>query len=753
MQEPNPYKIPWSGKSVEYTPEEIEAVVQALKKADPLTQGKYLKEFETKFSEYLGVRHSFAVSSATAALELAAILCRLTKDDEVIIPAHTFCATAIPFARTGAKIVWADIDADTRLVTRQTLEKLITPKTKVIVVVHLYGLMAKMDEIMELAQFRGILVVEDVAQAIGAEYKGKKAGTWGDFGCFSFHGQKSINTMGEGGMVVVRDEERVKLVPGLRHNGVRPFPPGREKYWVPAMSDVDFDIDGFWPYNFCIGEVQCALGVEILKTIDQQNDRRRMRAKKFIAAFKEYPELSFQFVGEEKMHAWHLLSARYDGKRYRKTNHDVIELLAEKYGIKTVVQYHPLYRYPMFKKAGFGTANCPNTDEFFDNMVSFPFHLWMSETDFDYLIDSVKKALEELRNKPKIMKMIPRAVFGEGRFDDLVDVAQEIFGLGEKYIVYIIDSVHQKTGLRHRLALRAQDVLVEADVALHEPTVEQVDDIKNTLLARKNGELPGLVVGIGGGSVMDIAKAVSVMLTNPGSAAEYQGWDLPKNRAVLKMAVPTLSGTGSEATRTAVLTSAIKKQGINSDQSIFDAVLMDPELIKTVNPEQEFFTGMDCYIHCVESLTGSFINDFGRSFAESSKKDVEDFFLQEKNYGKMMMASFFGGASIAASEVGVCHALSYGLSLVLGYRHGIANCIVFNQLEEFYGKDVQTMREMMQKQNIVLPQNITRGMSDADMDRMIEMAFRMEKPLTNALGKNWRNILTREKVVELYKRM
>lgn len=397
MKEPE-YKIPWSGRSVNYTAEEVEAVVQAMKNADPLTQGKYQKEFESKFSEYLGVKNSFVVSNCTAALELSAILTGIGKGDEVIIPAHTFCATAVPFARTRAKIVWADIDPGTRVVSAETIKKCITPNTKAIVVVHLYGLMAEMQPIMGLAKQNKIFVVEDCAQAIGAEYKGKKAGSFGDFACFSFHCQKSINTLGEGGMLVVKSDKLAKLVPGLRHNGSRPYPAERERFWSPAMSNVDFDLDNFWPYNFCLGEVQCALGIEMLKTIDEMNEKRKKRARKMITALKKYPELSFQKVKDKKMHVYHLLSAKYDGRKYGKTRDDFIELMVWKYQIKTVVQYYPLYRYPMFKKAGFGRADCPNTDEFFDNMVSFPFHIWMKESEFDYMIGSAKKVLEELRN-------------------------------------------------------------------------------------------------------------------------------------------------------------------------------------------------------------------------------------------------------------------------------------------------------------------------------------------------------------------
>jgi len=349
--------------------------------------------------------------------------------------------------------------------------------------------------------------------------------------------------------------------------------------------------------------------------------------------------------------------------------------------------------------------------------------------------------------------MVPKIVFGTGKFNELDEIIKQIFDINSGYIVFLIDSVHQKTGIKNRLKFSQEDLVLDVDVSLHEPTTQQVDKISGQILSAKNNVLPALIVGIGGGSVMDIAKAVSVLLTNNGLSADYQGWDLPKERAILKLAIPTISGTGSEATRTAVLTSPTKKQGINSDQSIFDAAVLDPELIKTVDSPQEFFTGMDCYIHCVESLKGSFINEFGRSFAEPAKKNVEEFFLKEKNYEKLMMASFLGGCSVASSEVGICHALSYGVSLVFGYRHGLANCIVFNQLEEFYPEEVKIFKLMLEKNNIKLPENITKNATVEMFDKMINMTLVMEKPLTNALGQDWKNILTRDKIIELYKKM
>ncbi|PCI40930.1 MAG: aminotransferase [Rhodospirillaceae bacterium] len=391
-------KVPWSGRGLTYTEEEIATVVEAMRAADPLTQGHYQSEFEDRFKTYTQANHAFAVSSCTAALELSALLCDLGPDDEVILPAHTFAATAIPFARTGAKLVWADIDSDTRVVTVDTIHPLITDNTKVIIVVHLYGLMCDMDPIMDLAKIHNVLVVEDAAQAVGVSYKGRQAGSIGDFGCFSFHTHKNISTLGEGGMLTVKSDEHAKLVPGLRHNGMRGYEGDRPHYWVPAMSNVDFDVDGLWPYNFCIGEVQCALGSKLLDRLKTINADRKTRADRFIEAFRDYPELEFQKIPKDCEHAWHLMAVRYNGAQFGATRDDFLSLLAYTHGIKAVVQYHPLYRYPLFEKAGFGKADCPNTENFFDNMVSFPFQHWMSEKEFTDMINLTRRALDDIRN-------------------------------------------------------------------------------------------------------------------------------------------------------------------------------------------------------------------------------------------------------------------------------------------------------------------------------------------------------------------
>jgi len=387
------YKIPFSGRAHSYTEEEIQSVINVMQAEATLTQGQYLQEFEQKFCDYTGAISAFAVNNATAALELSAQLCQFQFDDEVIIPAHTFTATAYPFLKKGAKIIWADIDIKTRVVTAQTIEKCITNKTKAIVIVHLYGYCANMPSIMKLAKKYNLLVIEDVAQALGTRVNNKMAGTFGDFGIYSFHSHKNISTLGEGGMLTVKDKTIAEIIPMLRHNGHCSFNFEREHYWIPAMGNVDLpelDDKHLWPNNYCLGEVECALGIKLLDRIDQINKEKRDRAMRFIDAMAKFSELKFH-KEDSKRHNYHLLTARVlNGKR-----DDFINKMA-KAGVQCVVQYYPLNRYDLYKKAGYAEADCPNTDQFFDNMVSFPFHHMMSDESFTDMITITQKVILDL---------------------------------------------------------------------------------------------------------------------------------------------------------------------------------------------------------------------------------------------------------------------------------------------------------------------------------------------------------------------
>lgn len=254
------FKVSFPARMRSYSAEEIDAVVDVMKNSECQTQGGQLSKFEAEFKQYTDAKHAFGVDNCTNALRLAAILCRFEPGDEVIIPAYTFCASAIPFGAEGAKIVWADMGKETWTVDPADIERKITDRTKAIVVVHLLGMPADMPAIMEIANRHGLRVVEDCAQAPGASIDGSKVGTFGDFGCFSFHTAKNFTTLGEGGMFTVRSDEDAKAIKSLRFNGCCDYEGKRDRYWVPAMSNVELNLDGIWPNNFCLGEAQCAVG-------------------------------------------------------------------------------------------------------------------------------------------------------------------------------------------------------------------------------------------------------------------------------------------------------------------------------------------------------------------------------------------------------------------------------------------------------------------------------------------------------------
>ena len=389
-------KINWSGRSHNYSNKDINYLVKIIKTADPLTQGKYLKKFEQVFSKYIKKKNVFAVSSATGALEIISLLLKLKKGDEVIIPAHTYCASAIPFARQGAKIIWSDINFNTRVVDIDDIKIKITSKTKAILIVHLYGYSCDFRKIIGFCRKRKIKIIEDCAQSLGAEIKKKKVGTFGDFSCYSFHAQKNITTLGEGGMLYVKDKTLAYKVLGLRHNGHCNFKFKRNHYWLPAMGNLDLDIKNKWPYKFTLSEIQCGAGIVMMKKLDKLNQLRINRAKKFINSLANFDELNFNSTFKNQRHVYHLLSAYYEPSKKVNRN-SLIEKLFKNYSIKCAVQYYPLYKYPLFKKMGFGKHKCSNTEKFFNNMISFPFHIWMPDKQFNYMISSVEKTLMDLR--------------------------------------------------------------------------------------------------------------------------------------------------------------------------------------------------------------------------------------------------------------------------------------------------------------------------------------------------------------------
>ncbi|MCO4820807.1 MAG: iron-containing alcohol dehydrogenase [Flavobacteriaceae bacterium] len=353
--------------------------------------------------------------------------------------------------------------------------------------------------------------------------------------------------------------------------------------------------------------------------------------------------------------------------------------------------------------------------------------------------------------------MVPRVVFGRGSFSQMNEIIEPKRLSIKAPFIFLIDDVFKgKAWLTSRIKLSYEDQLIYIS-SKEEPKTSQIDAlVEQIILSGK--ERPSGIIGIGGGTLLDIAKAVSIMITNKGSANDYQGWDLVKNPAIYHVGVPTISGTGAEVSRTTVLTGVARKLGINSDYTPFDQVILDPELTKNVPKNQWFYTGMDCYIHCVESLQGTYLNAFSQAYGEKAYDLCKEIFLEdhlslEENQNKLMMASWHGGMSIAYSQVGVAHAMSYGLSFLLGTKHGIGNCIVFNHLDEFYPEGVRLFKQMLSKHNIEIPQGLCSELSDGEFDTMIDVALSLEPLWENAIGKDWQKTITRSKLKSLYQKM
>jgi perosamine synthetase len=390
------FRIDWPQRGHGFTEDEIAAVGEVMRSVGkPLTQGVNVKQFEDAFSAHIGVANAFATMSCAHALDIVAMLANVQPGDEVIIPAHTYCASALAFARRGAVIKWADIDPVSFTMAPESMRELVTHRTKVVVLVHLYGLLSPhVDEIATFAKERGIYLVEDCAQSLGAIQGSRHGGSFGDFGCFSFHAQKNLSTLGEGGMLTVRNPELAAKVPGLRLNGHVPFA-NKSAYWLPAMTNVDQDLEGVWPMKSTMTEVQAVVGRMLLGRLTNLTEQRRERGLAFRSAMANFPELEFQGIHRAEAHSHHLLPARFEGNG--KTRDDLIRDLSTNFGIKAIVQYYPLNRYDLFRKMGLGDANVPETDRFFDNMISFPFSLEIGDEDFRYVIDSVKTSLTTLR--------------------------------------------------------------------------------------------------------------------------------------------------------------------------------------------------------------------------------------------------------------------------------------------------------------------------------------------------------------------
>ncbi len=352
-----PIAKPWIGEEEK---KEVEKVLDS----GMLAYGEWVKKFEKEFAEYLGVKHALSTTNGTQALILALEALNI-RGKEVLVPSFTFIASATSIIRAGGKPVFVDIDPRTYNIDPEDVRKKITENTIAIIPVHLYGQPANMDEIMEIADEHNLYVVEDAAQAHGAEWKGKKVGSIGHIAAFSFYPTKNMTT-GEGGMVTTNDDELAHRVAMLRNHGQT------ERY-----------MHEFLGWNFRMTNISAAIGLVQLKKLDRANEIRRDNARYYNETLESHVIIPYE--DPRAKHVYHQYTIRV------KNREKLIEKFKKEgigYGI-----YYPrgIHKQPIMQKLGF-TANLPITDEICKEVISIPVHPLVSEEDREKIVRVIRES-------------------------------------------------------------------------------------------------------------------------------------------------------------------------------------------------------------------------------------------------------------------------------------------------------------------------------------------------------------------------
>lgn len=351
--------------------EEIDEVVKVLKSGF-IAQGPKVAEFEEKFAEYIGVEHAVATTSGTTALHLALMALGIEKGDEVITTPFSFAATANSILFTGAKPVFADINSQTYNINPQKIQEAITDKTKAIMPVHLYGQPANMGPIKKIAEENDLWIIEDAAQAHGAQYQDQMVGSLGDIACFSFYPTKNMTT-GEGGMITTDSDELADVACMLRSHGES------ERYSHTVLG-----------YNFRMTDIAAAIGLIQLKRLDGFTKSRIENAEYLTTHVNTIDGITPPYVLDQVKHVFHQYTVRVEnGKR-----DDVKEFLTG-LGIGTGVHYpKTIYDQKLYQDLGI-SGNCPQAEKAASEVLSLPVHPGLSTEDLTEIVDILEEASEK----------------------------------------------------------------------------------------------------------------------------------------------------------------------------------------------------------------------------------------------------------------------------------------------------------------------------------------------------------------------
>ncbi|MEW9702559.1 UDP-4-amino-4,6-dideoxy-N-acetyl-beta-L-altrosamine transaminase [Paenibacillus sp. SI8] len=369
---------------------DIEMVIQTLK-SPFLTQGPKIKEFEDAVAQYVGAKYAVAFSNGTAALHSACFAAGIGEGDEVITSPMTFAASANCVRYRGGDVVFADIESDTYNIDKYKIKSLLTPKTKAIIPVDFTGQPADMDEIMELARDRKLIVIEDAAHSLGAEYKGRRVGSIADMTMFSFHPVKHVTT-GEGGIITTNSSDLYEKLLLFRSHGIT-----RDKDWLEQKNEGDWYYEmhelGF---NYRMTDIQAALGSSQVGKLDGFVKRRKEIAKQYSEAFAKNSTIITPAQKSDRESSWHLYIIQLKLDELTAGRKEVFDAL-RKENIGVNVHYLPVHFHPYYKKLGYEKGIAPIAETLYEGIISLPLFPAMLDSDIQDVVNAVEKVVAHYR--------------------------------------------------------------------------------------------------------------------------------------------------------------------------------------------------------------------------------------------------------------------------------------------------------------------------------------------------------------------
>ncbi|MBD3178996.1 MAG: UDP-4-amino-4,6-dideoxy-N-acetyl-beta-L-altrosamine transaminase [Candidatus Latescibacteria bacterium] len=366
--------------------EEIERVKSVLNSLF-ITTGDQNTEFEKNLAEYLDLPFTATVTSCTGAMHLSLLAAGIGPGDEVITTPFTFVGTANSILMAGATPVLADIDRSTANIDPDAIEDAITPRTRAVIPVHLYGQMCDMEAISDIAGRHGLTVIEDAAHCLEGEWKGSKPGHYGDYACFSFYATKNI-TSGEGGAISVKDSGKHSLIRKLRLHG---FSTDASERYTSKFKQYDVDILG-WKYN--MDNIHAAILIEQLKKTGRLFRRRKKLYRLYSQGLSRIDGVELHHIRDEAEHACHLITILVDPK----IRDQALSRLQDR-GIGVSINFHPLHLFTYYRERfGYREGMFPASEEIGSRTISLPFYPKLKDEEAEYVIESVRDILERIQD-------------------------------------------------------------------------------------------------------------------------------------------------------------------------------------------------------------------------------------------------------------------------------------------------------------------------------------------------------------------